>query len=44
MKGVQVMAAISLQCNSLSQIHSSQAEDSMTGRTYIWPLSLSTVT
>ena len=35
--GVQVMATISLQCNDLSQIHSSllQAENTMTGRAYI---------
>ena len=39
MKGVQDMAIISLQCNSLSQVHSSfrvvQAENSMTGRAYM---------
>ena len=35
LKGVQVMGTISLQCNSLSQIHSSQAENSMTGRAYM---------
>ena len=34
-KGVQVMATINLQCNSLSQIHSLQAESSMTGRAYM---------
>ena len=33
--GVQVMAIISLQCYSLSQIHLLQAENSMTGRAYM---------
>ena len=37
LSGVQVMETISLQCNGLSQIHSSllQAENSTTGRAYI---------
>ena len=35
MKGVQVMATINLQCNSPSQIHSIQTENSMTGRAYM---------
>ena len=37
LKGVQVMATINLQCNSLSQIYRCvlQAENSMTGREYI---------
>ena len=39
MKGVQVMATISLQCNSLSQIHTFKflllAENSMTDRAYV---------
>ena len=33
--GVQVMAIINLQCSSLSQIHSSVFESSMTGRVYM---------
>ena len=38
-KGVQVMETISLQCNSLSKMHSSvQAENSMTGRAYMGDL------
>ena len=39
LKGVKVMATISLQCNSLSQIHTFkcllQAEISMIGRAYM---------
>ena len=35
MKGVQVMATINLQCNSLCQIHSSGYFSSMTGRAYM---------
>ena len=34
LKEVQVMATINLQCNSPSQIHSSD-DNSMTGRTYV---------
>ena len=35
LSGVQVMATISLQCNSFSQIHSSVYFSSMTGRGYM---------